>query len=66
MFDPGDAFQASVVIHNIKRLIKKLGIDTSELKELYSTIASRGHKNLKLPVHPDKGWEELQRELHAG
>ncbi len=65
MFDPSDSIGVSTVVHYIKRLSEKLGIDRTELKELYSTIASRGHKNLKLPVHPKKGWKELERELQS-
>ena len=57
------AFQAPAVVHYIQELSESLGIDTYELKKIFTEVAERLRKNIRLPVLPEQAWSDLKKEL---
>jgi hypothetical protein len=54
----------SVIINEIYHLSQELEIKYSDLKTHYLDVASRLHKNMKLPLNPEVGWKELEQKLN--
>jgi len=62
-FSRDDAFQAPGIIGQITRLVNGLDMSQTDLKEAFMTITNRLHTNMKLPVSPEQGWQDLVSEL---
>lgn len=62
-FDPKLSFLAPAVIRRIKSIIKKLKLEISSIRDLFSTHNTKIQQNLNLPVSVDSCWKILEKEI---
>ena len=62
-FDPKQAFLAPGVTGEIQDLVEELGLQTEEVKSLFSETAKISHNALKLSIDPTKAWNKIHAEV---
>lgn len=62
-FDRKLAFLAPAILSRINGLVKKLELDNARTKAIFDKVAALQHKNLPLPMSPDRAWRKLKKEL---
>jgi hypothetical protein len=62
-FIPSAAVLEPGILGKIYQLSNELEISNTDLQEHYLDVTSRLHKNIKTPVDPEDGWNELQKDL---
>ena len=62
-FDPKQGFILPGIVEDVEDMIEGLEMPLNQIKGIFFEIATSNFNNLKLPITPDKAWEELQRAL---
>ena len=62
-FIPSAAVQGPGILDKIYQLSHELEMSNTDLRAQYLDVTSRLHKNIRTPVDPEDGWNELQKEL---
>jgi hypothetical protein len=62
-FIPSAAVQGPGISSKIYQLSHELEISKTDLRAQYLDVTSRLHKNIRTPVDPEDGWNELQKDL---
>ncbi len=58
-----EAFLAPKLIEWINKLSIKLEYSMEDIHNLYTEVADKNFRNLKLPVNPEIAWEKLSKEI---
>ncbi len=62
-FNPDWAIQAPGVVYSIEQLASELAVSMEGLRDIYFETASRLHIDMRLPVEPARGWDDLSKVL---
>jgi hypothetical protein len=63
MFRPSDGLIGSAVVHKVKELVERLGLDQEAERKIFMTEADRVYRGMEAPVSPEEAWQMLASQM---
>jgi hypothetical protein len=64
-FDPTSGDLAPGILSRVERAVQRLGFSNDTLKKRFMAIAEKLKTSLRLPLHPEKAWRLVAKEILA-